>query len=158
MPFYHKLGNIPDKRHVVHRQTNGELYAEELVGTQGFAGLSSLVYHLYPPTRVKQKDKAYSVIPKIAIENGLDAMSFKGFNIAPEADYIKSRKTLMVNAAMQIGLAAPTTSPNYFYKNADADELLFIHKGSGTLYTMFGELKFQYGDYINIPRGTVYKN
>ena len=157
MPFYHKLGNIPDKRHVVHRQANGELYAEELVGTQGFAGLSSLVYHLYPPTRVKQKDKAYSVIPKIAIENGLDAMSFKGFNIAPEADYIKSRKTLMVNAAMQIGLAAPTISPNYFYKNADADELLFIHKGSGTLYTMFGELKFQYGDYVNIPRGTVYK-
>lgn len=157
MPFYHKSGIIPDKRHVVHRQENGELYAEELVGTQGFAGLSSLVYHLYPPTRVKQKDKAYSVIPKIAIENGLDAMSFKGFDIQPEADYIKSRKTLMVNAAMQVGLAAPTTSPEYFYKNADADELLFVHKGSGTLYTMFGELKFQYGDYINIPRGTVYK-
>jgi homogentisate 1,2-dioxygenase len=157
MPFYHKLGIIPEKRHTVHRQANGALYQEELVGTQGFAGLSSLVYHLYPPTRVKQKDKAYSVVPKIAVENGLDAMSFQGFNIQPETDYLKSRKTLMVNAAMQIGLAAPTTSPDYFYKNADADELLFIHKGSGTLYTMFGELKFQYGDYINIPRGTVYK-
>jgi homogentisate 1,2-dioxygenase len=157
MPFYHKLGNIPSKRHVVHRQANGALYAEELVGTQGFSGLSSLAYHLYPPTRVKQKDKAYSVQPKIAIENGLDAMSFKGFNILPESDYIKSRKTLMVNAAMHIGLAAPSSSPDYFYKNADADELLFIHKGNGKLYTMFGELKFQYGDYIVIPRGTVYK-
>jgi homogentisate 1,2-dioxygenase len=157
MPFYHKLGNIPSKRHIVHRQANGALYAEELVGTQGFSGLSSLAYHLYPPTRVKQKDKAYSVQPKIAIENGLDAMSFKGFNILPESDYIKSRKTLMVNAAMHIGLAAPSSSPDYFYKNADADELLFIHKGNGKLYTMFGELKFQYGDYVVIPRGTVYK-
>lgn len=157
MPFYHKLGIIPEKRHVVHRQTNGALYQEELVGTQGFAGMSSLVYHLYPPTRVQQKDKAYSVQPKIAIENGLDAMSFKGFEIKPEADYIKSRKTLMVNSAMHIGLAAPTTSPDYFYKNADADELLFVHKGSGVLYTMYGELPFKYGDYINIPRGTVYK-
>ena len=157
MPFYHKLGTIPEKRHVVHRQTNGALYQEELVGTQGFAGMSSLVYHLYPPTRVQQKDKAYSVQPKIAIENGLDAMSFKGFEIKPEADYIKSRKTLMVNSAMHIGLAAPTSSPDYFYKNADADELLFVHKGSGVLYTMYGELPFKYGDYINIPRGTVYK-
>lgn len=157
MPFYHKLGIIPEKRHVVHRQTNGALYQEELVGTQGFAGMSSLVYHLYPPTRVQQKDKAYSVQPTIAIENGLDAMSFKGFEIKPETDYIKSRKTLLVNSAMHIGLAAPTTSPDYFYKNADADELLFVHKGSGVLYTMYGELPFKYGDYINIPRGTVYK-
>ncbi|MCC6186922.1 MAG: homogentisate 1,2-dioxygenase [Chitinophagaceae bacterium] len=157
MPFYHKLGVIPSKRHVVHRQPNGQLYAEELVGTQGFSGLSSLVYHLHPPTRVKQKDKAYSVQPKIAVENGLDALSFKGFNIAPEPDYIKSRKTLLVNEVMQIGLAAPSSSPDYFYKNADADELIFIHKGSGFLYTMFGELRFKYGDYIVIPRGTVYK-
>lgn len=110
MPIYHTLGFIPDKRHIVTRQPNGRLYQEELVGTQGFSGMSSLVYHLYPPTRVKQKDKAYSVMPKIAIENSLDAMSFKGFEIQPEADYIKSRKTLFVNVAMHIGLAAPMES------------------------------------------------
>ncbi len=157
MPIYHTLGTIPPKRHVVSRQPNGNLYQEELVGTQGFGGMSSLVYHLYPPTRVKQKDKAYSVAPKIAIENGLDAMSFNGFDIKPEKDYIKSRKTLFVNAAMHIGLAAPMQSTPYFYKNADADELIFIHQGSGKLFTMFGELDFKYGDYIVIPRGTVYQ-
>lgn len=157
MPFYHTLGHVPDKRHVVDRQPNGKLYQEELVGTQGFSGLSSLVYHLYPPTRVKQKDKPYSVKPEIAVENGLDAMSFQGFNIKPEADYIKSRKTLFVNHAMHVGLAAPTRSTEYFYKNADADEMIFVHRGSGTVKTMFGELKFQYGDYIVIPRGTVYQ-
>jgi homogentisate 1,2-dioxygenase len=119
--------------------------------------MSSLVYHLYPPTRVKQKGKAFSVTPKVAIENGLDAMSFQGFQLKPERDFLKSRKTLFVNSGMHIGLAAPQDSTEYFYKNADADEMIFVHQGSGTLYTMFGELKFQYGDYIIIPRGTVYK-
>jgi homogentisate 1,2-dioxygenase len=157
MPIYHQLGTIPIKRHVVSRQTNGNLYQEELVGTQGFAGMSTLVYHLYPPTRVKQKDKAYSVEPKVAMSHSLDAMSFQGFQIQPEQDFIKSRKTLFVNASMQIGLAAPQHSTSYFYKNADADEMIFVHEGSGTLLTMFGELQFKYGDYIIIPRGTVYQ-
>ena len=139
------------------RQANGELYAEELVGTQGFSGMSSLCYHLYPPTRVKQKEEAYSVEPKIAIAHGLDARSFNGFDIQPEKDYIKSRKTLFVNSSMHIGLAAPMESTPYFYKNADADEMLFVHKGSGKITTMYGELNFKYGDYIIIPRGTVYQ-
>ena len=157
MPFYHTLGVVPDKRHIVSRQPDGKLYQEELVGTQGFAGLSSLVYHLYPPTRVRQKGKPYSVKPEIAIDNGLNAMSFNGFVIKPEKDYLKSRKTLFVNAAMHIGLAAPMESTPYFFKNADADEMLFVHKGSGVLDTMYGSLHFQYGDYIVIPRGTVYQ-
>ena len=157
MPFYHSLGIVPDKRHTVSRQPDGKLYQEELVGTQGFAGLSSLVYHLYPPTRVRQKGKPYSVKPVIAIENGLNAMSFNGFDVKPEKDYMQSRKTLFVNAAMHIGLAAPMESTLYFYKNADADELLFVHKGSGVLDTMYGSFHFQYGDYIVIPRGTVYQ-
>jgi homogentisate 1,2-dioxygenase len=157
MPFYHTLGVVPEKRHTVSRQLNGKLFQEELVGTQGFAGLSSLVYHLYPPTRVRQKGKPYSVKPEIAIDNGLNAMSFNGFDIKPEHDYLRSRKTLFVNAAMHIGLASPTDSTPYFYKNADADEMLFVHKGSGVVETMYGSLHFQYGDYIVIPRGTVYQ-
>ncbi|HPI54221.1 MAG TPA: homogentisate 1,2-dioxygenase, partial [Chitinophagaceae bacterium] len=131
MPIYHTLGTIPNKRHVVSRQANGNLYQEELVGTQGFAGMSSLVYHLYPPTRVKQKDKAYSVAPKVVLENTLDCMSFQGFDVQPEKDYLKSRKTLFVNAGMHIGLAAPMESTPYFFKNADADEMIFVHEGSG---------------------------
>ncbi len=157
MPFYHCLGVVPEKRHTVSRQPNGKLYQEELVGTQGFGGLSSLVYHLYAPTRVTQKGLPYSVQPKIAIENGLNAMSFNGYDIQQTDDYLQSRKTLFVNAAMKIGLAAPNKSTAYFYKNADADEMLFVHKGSGTLDTMFGSLDFKYGDYIIIPRGTVYQ-
>lgn len=157
MPHYYSLGIVPEKRHIVSRQPNGDLYQEELVGTQGFGGLSSLAYHLYPPTMVKQKGEPYSVKPEIAVDNGLNAMSFMGYNVPAEADYLKSRKTLLVNDAMHIGLAAPMLSTPYFYKNADADEMLFIHEGAGTLKTMFGQIDFKYGDYLIIPRGTVYQ-
>ncbi|NOT38372.1 MAG: homogentisate 1,2-dioxygenase [Saprospiraceae bacterium] len=157
MPIYQKIGFVPDKRHVVSRMQNGLLLQEELVGTQGFSGLSSLVYHLYPPTEVLRKGDSYSVAPKIAKKDSLDAMSFNGFNIQAESDYIKSRKILFVNSALQIGLMAPINSMEYFFKNADADEIHFVHKGEGTLFSIYGELNFKYGDYIVIPRGTVYK-
>lgn len=157
MPFYQNQGLVPNKRHVVTRQSNGNLFHEELVGTEGFSGMSSLVYHLHPPTMVKDMGKPYSVKPEIAIQENLKCLSFSGFNIKPEADYIKSRKTLFANSDLHIGLAAPTDSMTYFFKNADADEMIFIHVGSGVLSTMYGEITFEYGDYLIIPRGTVYQ-
>ncbi|MBP6303243.1 MAG: homogentisate 1,2-dioxygenase [Bacteroidia bacterium] len=158
MPLYRQAGTIPAKRHIVFRQPNGNLYHEELVGTEGFSGLSSLVYHLHPPTLVKEHGTPYSVRPEIAVTDNLQARSFMGFEVTPEEDYIWSRKTLFLNNDMTIGVAAPRQSTNdYFFKNADADEMIFVHKGSGELQTMYGSIKFGYGDYLIIPRGTVYK-
>jgi homogentisate 1,2-dioxygenase len=158
MSHYQHLGKIPRKRHVQFRQKDGSLYAEELVGTQGFSGVSSLVYHLYPPTIVSKKGRPYSVEPEIAIDKNLSALSFKGFSIEPCGNYLDSRKTLFVNNDLHIGLAAPQESmSDYFFKNADADELLFIHEGSGTLKTMYGQVTFGYGDYVVVPRGTIYQ-
>lgn len=158
MPRYHTLGQIPKKRHTVFRKPDGGLYQEELYGTLGFSGMSSLLYHLYPPTRVRAIDEPIDMRPQIAESNNMKCLSFNGFNIAPEQDYIKSRKTLFVNNDLHIGLAAPMTFSNdYFYSNADADEMLFIHRGDGTLKTMFGRIDFRYGDYLIIPRGTVYQ-
>ncbi|MBL0048786.1 MAG: homogentisate 1,2-dioxygenase [Bacteroidetes bacterium] len=157
MPFYQKVGKIPSKRHVVFRNENGNLYQEELVASQGFSGMSSLVYHLFPPTQVRQVGTPYSVKPKIAVETNMRNVSFNGFEIPAEEDYIKSRKTLFVNNDLQIGLAAPSKTASYFFKNAEADEMIFIHKGAGTLKTMFGAVPFEYGDYLVIPKGTVYK-
>ncbi|MDI1232680.1 MAG: homogentisate 1,2-dioxygenase [bacterium] len=158
MPLYRQVGKIPHKRHTVFRQPNGQLYHEELFGTEGFAGVSSLVYHLYPPTIVKEMGQPISVRPEIAFEDNLQNRSYLGFNVAPEADYIKSRKVLFVNNDLHIGIASPTKSvETYFFKNADADEMLFVHKGSGVLKTMYGKIDFKYGDYIIIPRGTIYQ-
>ncbi|VAW25703.1 Homogentisate 1,2-dioxygenase, partial [hydrothermal vent metagenome] len=132
MPIYHSLGKIPHKRHTTFaNKEKGGLYQEELFGTAGFAGMSSLLYHIYPPTMVKEKGKSYSVRPEVAIEDNLANLSFKGFDIKPETDYIKSRKTLFANNDMNIGLMAPSASmKGYFFKNSEADEMLFVHVGS----------------------------
>ncbi len=158
MPIYHSLGEIPHKRHTAFRQPNGKLYAEELVSTEGFSGMYSLVYHTHPPTFVKALGEPYSVEPKIAREKHLRHTSLLGFNVKPEDDYLKSRKPVLVNADLQISLAAPRHSmTDYFYKNSQADEVIFIHKGTGTLKTGFGKIKFSYGDYLVVPRGTIYQ-
>ncbi len=158
MARYHTLGKIPSKRHTTFKNTKGELYQEELFGTAGFAGISSLLYHIYPPTVVNEVKNLGSVAPAIGVEKNMKALSFKGFSIQPEEDFLESRKTLFVNNDLHIGLAAPKGfSKNYFYKNADADEMLFIHKGSGKLKTCYGSLEFKFGDYVMIPKGVIYQ-
>lgn len=158
MPIYHKLGNIPQKRHTVFKSPKGDFYYEQLFGTEGFSGHSSLSYHIHRPTQVKEVLKSYSVQPKIAIEKNIKSLLLKGFEIKPTADFLESRKTVLLNGDCQIGLAAPTESlTKYFYKNADADELIFIHKGKGKLRTFMGNINFEYGDYLIIPRGMIYQ-
>jgi len=158
MPLYKQVGTIPEKRHIVFRQSNGNLYHEELFGTEGFSGVSSLVYHTNLPTRVKEKGKPYSVRPEVAIEDNLQNRSYMGYKAPAVSDYLKSRKTLFFNDDMSIGVAAPIEGTNdYFFKNADADEMIFVHEGKGTLKTMYGNIDFAYGDYLIIPRGTVYQ-
>ncbi|RZL49404.1 MAG: homogentisate 1,2-dioxygenase, partial [Pedobacter sp.] len=158
MPVYHKLGQIPAKRHTVFRKPDGKLYAEELVSTEGFSSLYSLVYHCHPPTIVKHLGEPYNVEPKIAREKHLKHTSLIGFKIKPEDDFLKSRKPVLVNSDLHIVLAAPRKSmTDYFYKNSQADEMIFVHEGSGKLKTGFGEIKFGYGDYLIIPRGTIYQ-
>lgn len=158
MPIYHRLGKIPAKRHTQFRSPAGSLYHEQLFGTIGFDGMSSLSYHLYRPTMIREFRTSTNVIPKIAEEKTIRPRKLTGFDIPAEDDYLVSRKVLLVNTDIQIGLAAPRTSlTEYFYKNADADEILFIHHGRGTLVTMLGNIPFEYGDYLIIPRGMIYQ-
>jgi homogentisate 1,2-dioxygenase len=158
MPIYHQLGTLPQKRHTVFKKSDGSHHYEQLFGTVGFDGMSSLMYHLERPTQVKAILESYDVAPKVTIEKNMRSLRLHGFKTTPEADYLASRKAILVNSDVQIILAAPQQSlREYFYKNADADEMLFIHKGSGTLRTMLGNLKFAYGDYLLIPRGMIYQ-
>ncbi len=158
MPFYHKLGSIPPKRHTQFRKPDGSLYSEQLFGTIGFDGMYTNSYHEQRPTQVKEIKNQYSVAPKIAKANNIKSYRLKGFQVKPEQDYLNSRKTVLINKDCAIILAAPQQSTQeYFYKNTDADELIFIHKGSGKLRTMLGNLDFKYGDYLLVPRGIIYK-
>lgn len=156
MPYYHKLGDIPHKRHTQFRKPDGGLYAEQLFSTEGFSNDYSLLYHVHPPTQIIKTEKPVNVAPEVAEEKMLSHRSFEGFKIKPQKDYLESRIPILVNHDVHIVLAAPKGGhPDYFYKNADADEMIFVHEGSGVLTTMYGELPFGYGDYLVIPRGTI---
>jgi homogentisate 1,2-dioxygenase len=158
MPLYHKLGEIPPKRHTQFKKANGDFYYEQLFGTIGFDGMSTLLYHHHRPTQVKEILKSTDISPKAAIEKNMRSLKLIGFDVEPENDFLESRKTVLFNSDCHISLAAPKHSiRDYFYKNADADELLFIHKGSGKLITLMGEIPFEYGDYLVIPRGIIYQ-
>ena len=157
MPRYHTLGKIPHKRHTVFRKKDGNIHHEELFGTIGFDGMSSLLYHLHPPTQVKSIKPAYSVEPEIAVDKNLKAYLIKGFDVPEVADHLKSRISLMLNNDLNISLSSPTNlEENYFYKNTDGDEVIFVHKGSGVLRSFVGNIKFSPGDYLVIPRGMIY--
>jgi len=158
MPVYHKLGQIPPKRHTQFEKPDGGLYYEQLFGTIGFDGMSSLLYHVHRPTMVREILGVKDMTPKIAVAKNMKSRMLHGFKVQPQDDFLESRETMLVNKDIHIGLAAPRKSlRDYFYKNADADELLFIHEGSGTLRTLLGNIDFEYGDYLVIPRGMIYQ-
>jgi len=158
MPIYHKLGNIPAKRHTTFYKESGELHYEQLFGTEGFTGMSSLLYHLHRPTQIKSISEPVDVSPKAAVYHNIEPRMLSGFNVAPQDDFLDSRKVLLFNNDLHISVAAPRKSlTEYFYKNADADEVIFIHRGSGKLRTFLGNIPFEYGDYLVIPRGMIYQ-
>ncbi len=159
MPHYFSLGQVPHKRHTQFRKPDGGLYAEQLFSTEGFSSDYSLLYHIHAPTKIIKTEEPVDVSPKAATDNILKHRCFLGFKVEPHQDYIKSRKVVLFNNDVHISLAAPKKglSGNIFYKNADSDEVLFIHEGTGTLRTQYGQLPFSYGDYLVIPRGTIYQ-
>jgi homogentisate 1,2-dioxygenase len=158
MPHYYSLGKIPHKRHIQFRKPDGGLYSEQLFSTEGFSNDYSLLYHVHPPTIIVKCDEPVDVSPKAAENKMLKHRSFEGFNIQPEKDYLQSRKAILINNDYHIALAAPQQgTQDYFVKNADADEVIFVHEGSGVLKTMYGKIPFAYGDYLVVPRGTIYQ-
>ncbi|MGB0978154.1 MAG: homogentisate 1,2-dioxygenase [Croceimicrobium sp.] len=158
MPFYQKLGKIPHKRHTTFKKEDGGLHYEQLFGTEGFSGMSSLLYHMHRPTMVKDVKQVADLNPKAALDHNIKSRMLEGFKVPAHDDYLKSRVSVLFNNDVHISLAAPTKSQTeYFYKNADADEMIFVHRGTGTLKTLMGNLRFGYGDYLVIPRGMIYQ-
>lgn len=158
MPFYYNLGKIPPKRHTQFRKESGDLYYEQLFGTEGFHGFSSLLYHVHRPTMVKSVKEFKDLTPVPAVNKNITSRMLKGFNVTPKDDFLESREIVLFNNDLNIALAAPKKSmTSYFYKNADADEVIFIHEGSGKLRTMMGNIPFSYGDYLVVPRGMIYQ-
>jgi homogentisate 1,2-dioxygenase len=156
MPFYQRRGELPRKRHTVFRE-DGQLLTEEVMGLEGFSGMESILYHLHSPCRIKELGAFTAIaheewVPDAHAHRLLDTAA-----VPPSGDEISGRRTLMWNEDVEISLCRPARSMDYFFRNGEGDEVLFVHEGSGTLETTFGDLPYEEGDYVVIPRGTTYR-
>ena len=159
MTYYHRLGEIPPKRHTQFRQPDGSLYQEELVSSRGFSGIYSNLYHLNPPTRIHHllDPEPFGSKPDYDYPLKQTHLNTSEIGITGE-DYLDARLTLLMNNDVSMSLCTPA-KPNmdYYYKNGEADEIIFIHDGNGGLYSQFGKLRVKQGDYVVIPRTTIYR-
>ncbi len=152
MPHYKRVGNVPDKRHIQFRKPDGSLYAEELIGAKGFSGIQSIAYHIHPPTVVDRIEDPIAIDIDYTEFNPLQHRHIKGFDIESSGDWLTSRSYVMGNDDVILAVCTPTKEMDYFYRNAVADEMIFVHEGEGVLESMFGTVAFSKGDYVHIPR------
>jgi homogentisate 1,2-dioxygenase len=159
MPSYHRLGELPPKRHIQFRQPDGSLYAEEVFGSEGFSGNYSILYHVNPPTRVKKVERFDLPQPQHELWNeGIQRHHhFHGNHISRGGDAVMGNQVMMFNNDVSIGLARPDMQMDYFYRHAECDLLYFVHDGDGVFETSFGLLPYREGDYVLIPRGTTFR-
>ncbi len=157
MTYYHRMGEIPHKRHTQFRQPDGSLFHEEVMGIHGFAGIQSILYHVHPPTRVQGmetlRDTAIAYEPQEALRH----RHFKAAPLPAGGDAIEGRVPMMGNAEVVLYVARPTEAMDYWYKFGQGDEVLFIHDGEGLLETQFGTLRYRPGDYLVIPTGVLWR-
>ncbi|MGA7303255.1 MAG: homogentisate 1,2-dioxygenase [Rhodothermales bacterium] len=155
--IYHQLGKIPDKRHIQFRREDGELHSEELFGAEGFSGSSSLLYHYNPPTRVTKVEPGKEIVIEPWDVGVLRHHHLRTAGMAVGGDPITARTPVLFNNDVLLSVGRPSEKMEYHYRNGEHDELLFIHEGSGFVYSSFGTLPFGEWDYIYIPRGTTYR-
>ena len=156
VPFYQRLGEVPRKRHIQFRD-NGTLLTEEVMGLEGFSGNESILYHLTSPCRVTKVDEFEPIERDEWVPDGHQHRHFATMGLEPEGDAISGRRLLMWNEDVEISLCRPDAEMDYFFRNGEGDEVIFVHEGSGTLETIFGDVPYKEGDYVVIPRGTTYR-
>ncbi|SDW29364.1 homogentisate 1,2-dioxygenase [Marininema mesophilum] len=157
MPFYHRMGKIPRKRHTQFRKEDGGLYREEVMGTKGFSGIQSILYHLHPPTRLSRAEKLRDWAPALEEEGANRHRHLLTADMEPSGDAVEGRRHLLVNDDVALATCQPTESMDYFFRNSDGDEVIFVHEGEGEFQSVFGTLSYRPGDYIVIPVGTTYR-
>jgi homogentisate 1,2-dioxygenase len=155
--YYRQMGKVPHKRHTMFKKEDGGLYREQVMGTRGFSGTQSILYHHYMPTEVVKSELVGQYLPEYEDQKSLIHRHFFTNKTTLKGDALKAREYILGNQDLLIGTANVTEPMESFYRNGDGDEMLFIHYGSGKLETMFGTISYSHGDYLIIPIGTIYR-
>ncbi|TFD99547.1 homogentisate 1,2-dioxygenase [Jeotgalibacillus sp. R-1-5s-1] len=157
MPFYQQMGKIPHKRHTMFKKEDGSLFREQVMGTKGFSGIQSILYHHYPPTAMTESTLIGECRVEYEEQAALAPRHLYSHEYKEETDAVEGRQYLLGNDDVLIGVVNPTKPMDYFYRNGDGDEVLFVHYGTGKVESTFGTLPYKPGDYIVIPIGTIYR-
>lgn len=157
MPRYHRLGQLPKTRHIQFRSPEGALYPEQLFSTHGFSGPMAIMHHINLPTEVKAWEDRGPLAPTFLESEPLRHRHLITGRMTPKGNAITGRVPLMGNNDVIWNQALVAEQMEDFFKNAEMDEILFIHDGRGTLESMFGDVPFEPGDYLVIPRGTIWR-
>lgn len=155
--YYRQLGEVPKKRHTQFRKPDGSLYREQVMGTKGFSGTQSILYHYHMPTEVVKAEKIKSYYPEFEDDTPLRHRHLKTHLDEEKGNALDGRKYVLGNEDLLIAFANVTDEMPYYYRNGDGDEMLFIHYGTGKIETMFGSIQYRKGDYVVIPIGTTYR-
>ena len=158
MPYYRVTGEIPRKRHVRFRRPDGGLYAEELMGEEGFASASSLLYHAHLPTAiVKSEGLADAAADTGTVPNHpLLPRHFRTGDLPKGGDLVLGRQLLMANDDVRISFAAADAASG-LYRNSTGDEAIYLRTGSVMFESVYGRIEAAAGDYVVVPRGTIHR-
>jgi homogentisate 1,2-dioxygenase len=157
MPIYHRLGDVPAKRHSAFRKPDGGLHSEELIGNKGFTGPSSLLYHLHPPTQVLRVQEYTNLKWEPEEQRTFRHRHFRTGQLPAAPSIAFNQVPILYNNDVAISVAAPQQEDRFFFRNAQGDEVVYVTEGSGVLETILGDLAFRAGDYIVIPRGILHR-
>ncbi len=157
MPFYIRQGEIPNKRHIAFKKNDGELYREELFSTHGFSNIYSNKYHHNMPTKVLEVEPYQLEHGEEWQDKVLQNYKIHTARLQSAGNFFTARKQHMFNADVAMYTAKVTEETDDFYRNAYADEVVFVHQGSGTLFSEFGTIEIKKWDYLVIPKGTTYQ-
>jgi len=157
MPFYRAVGQLPKKRHTQFRQPDGSLYAEELMGAEGFSGSSALLYHRRPPTAIVDAVAWDLPEQRVTANHPLKPRHFKTHKLdVSRVDPVTGRQLLLGNGDVRLWYAVGDR-PSSLYRNALGDECVYVESGRGTVETVFGTIEVGPGDYLVIPRATTHR-
>ena len=156
MPYYRSVGDVPRKRHTQHRTPAGGLYAEELVGIEGFSHDSALLYHRHLPTAIVAAERVDVDDPQLAPNLPLLPIHLRTHRVASGPDAVTGRSVLLANADVRLAYVA-ATQPSPLYRNAIGDEVLYVESGAGVVETTYGFLTVSQGDYVLLPTSTTHR-
>ncbi len=157
MHRYHRLGQLPAKRHTALRRSDDSLHYEELIGNRGFSGPSSLLYHLHLPTAIVSSELIKEVRPEAEPNRDLRNRHFDSGKVVCGPSLTLDRTALLFNFDVTFSLARPTVTDIAFARNGQADEMIYVAEGQGMLESAFGDLAYRQGDYVVVPRGIVHR-